>query len=53
MGIQDHRTQKPDLDTLTDLFPKLYAQPEDEFDVGMSSIYYATNPDLNQKFTHN
>ena len=37
--------------TLKEHFRKLIAQPEDEFDVGMSSKYYSPNPILDQNFT--
>ena len=44
-------SEKPDLDTLKEHFRKLNAQPEDEFDVGMSSLYHSPNPISDQNFT--
>ena len=48
---RSHNSEKPDLDTLKEHFRKLNTQPEDEFNVGMSSIYYSPNPILYQNFT--
>ena len=48
---RSQNSEKPDLDTLKEYFRKLNAQPEDEFNVGMSSTYYSPNPILDQNFT--
>ena len=48
---RSQNSEKPGLSTLKEHFRKLNAQPEDEFDVGMSSLYHSPNPILDQNFT--